>query len=94
MLFYIENLVGGVEVMKKWLQVYFTDFRTKSLDAQQMISHFEKYFRVVLGDKADKVFAEINWNEWLKNPALVNFYFYFFIYISRSLVLLRFAIDL
>lgn len=60
--------------MQGWLKTYFTDFRTKSLNTEDMRKHFESYFKEKFGkEKALSIFSQINWDEWLYSSKLPTF---------------------
>lgn len=65
---YLENKVGGIEMMQKWLKKYFGDFRFKSINTDQMKDHFLKFFE---GEKVDqKVLNSIEWEHFLNTPGI------------------------
>lgn len=73
-LLYLESLVGGADAMRAWLQTYFTDFRTRTVDMAKMRAHFEAFMTKTLGaERAQKeVFDKIDWQTWLKGVGMVS----------------------
>jgi leukotriene-A4 hydrolase len=69
---YLENKVGGLEPMQRWLRNYFRDYRFKSLSTEQMKEHFLHYF-----SNTEKVPAStlqsIDWDGFLNTPGLPAF---------------------
>jgi len=51
--------------MVAWLREYFKHFSRKSLTAQEMIVHFENFFKDVQ--------LKVDWNEWLHGTTLPDF---------------------
>jgi leukotriene-A4 hydrolase len=73
-LFSLECLVG-LPAMRTWLQSYFSDFRTRSLDTATMRRHFEGSMRSQLGaTKCEaEIFPAIRWDAWLTGVGMPPF---------------------
>jgi len=65
---YLEDLVGGQEVMAKFIKAYLANFRYKCLDSFEFKQFFTEYFQTVDGAK-DKL-GGIDWETWLKAPGM------------------------
>lgn len=66
-LFYLEQIVGGEDLMTEWLRDYVETFREKSLETSDMKKHFLKFF------KGQKRLKEIDWEHWLHGEGLPDF---------------------
>jgi len=69
-LLYLEKIVGGDKAMRSWLKTYFSDFRTRSVNTEEMKQHFLAFFsKSVDGNKL----KTIDWEHWLKGTGMPNF---------------------
>lgn len=60
LLLQLEVLVGGKDRMTEWLRKYFADFARKSLNTDQMVEHFTRFFPDV----------KVDWNMWFYGTGL------------------------
>jgi leukotriene-A4 hydrolase len=72
-LFYLETLVGGKQVMQKWLNKYFNTFKSRSVATEQMKEHFLNYFSSEEHKVSPDVLKKIDWDHWLTAPGLPSF---------------------
>ncbi|KAF7284359.1 hypothetical protein GWI33_022147 [Rhynchophorus ferrugineus] len=61
---YLENVVGGPEIMEPFLRSYFDHYKFKSIDTNDFKSYFQKYFT----DNSN--IASIDWASWLHKPGM------------------------
>jgi len=65
---YLEDLVGGPQIMAGFIKKYIAHFRYKCLDSNAFQQFFVDYFQQ-LDNVKDKL-SSIDWNTWLKVPGM------------------------
>lgn len=64
-LYYLEELLGGVEVFNKYLKAYVERFKGKSITTDEWKAYLYEYFH----DKKD-VLDKVDWQNWLYSPGM------------------------
>ncbi|ODV61200.1 bifunctional aminopeptidase/epoxide hydrolase [Ascoidea rubescens DSM 1968] len=67
LLFYLENLLGGVENFDPFIKYYFNKFNEKSLDTYQFIDTLYEFFNT---KKYHDLLNSIDWETWLYKEGL------------------------
>lgn len=65
LLFYLENLVGGVESFDPFIKHYFTKFSRKSLDTWQFLDVLFEFFH-----ENRALLESVDWETWLFTPGM------------------------
>jgi aminopeptidase N len=66
-------VLGGKQVMQKWLNKYFNTFKSISVTTEQMKEHFLNYFSNEEHKVSQDVLKKIDWDHWLTAPGLPSF---------------------
>lgn len=64
-LFYLEELLGGVEIFNKYLRAHIEKFTGQSISTDDWKAFLYEYFN----DKKD-VLDQVDWNGWLDTPGM------------------------
>jgi len=70
LLFHLEEKVGGLDNMLKWLNSLYAQYKRKTFNSEEMKKSFNEFFT---GKVEAAILASVQWDHWLTEPGMPKF---------------------
>ena len=68
LLWYLEDLVGGLEIFEPFLKSYIANFQYRSITSQDFVQYLQHYFKD--NANASAKLEQVDWNTWFYKPGM------------------------